>query len=133
MGDHQYVEEELAKARTALKDAESLASADGSEEGIVNRLYYAAFHAAQAVLYSRGVEPTSHGAVRNLFGEEIVLAGAASRSQGRLLTTLADLRQQADYGYEPLDEDIDQLMSKTHEFVDSMAALIEGTSSSEES
>lgn len=96
MGEERYVEEELSKAREALADAERLATSGGSDDGIVNRLYYAVFHAAQAVLYDRGIDPSSHAAVRNLFGEHVVLNGVATRDQGRLLTTLADLRQQAD-------------------------------------
>ncbi len=63
MIDERYVEEELAKAQQALNDAEQLASG-GSDEGVVNRLYYAAFHAAQAALYDRGIEPSSHVAIR---------------------------------------------------------------------
>lgn len=43
-------------------------SEEFGDEGIVNRLYYAAFHAAQAVLYDRDVAPSSHGAIRNRLG-----------------------------------------------------------------
>lgn len=123
MGEGPYVDEELSKAREALGDAERLVASDGTDEGIVNRLYYASFHAAQAVLYARGVSPSSHGAVRKLFGEHVVLDGSASRDQGRLLTTLGDLRQQADYGYEPLDVDVEALLNRTRAFVEAMAVL----------
>lgn len=92
---------------------------------MVNRFYYAAFHAAQAALYDRGIEPSSHGAVRNRFGEALVLDGSVDRSQGRLLTTLADPRQQADYGYEPIDVDVAALLDRTRSFVESMAALVD--------
>lgn len=94
-------------------------------KGVVNRLYYAAFHAAQAVLYKRGIAPSSHGAVRNLFGEHVVMKEAASRNQGRLLTTLGDLRQQTDDGYEPLEADVDALLDRTRAFVNAMAAIVE--------
>lgn len=90
----------------------------------MNRLYYACFHAAQAALYDRGVEPSSHGAVRNLFGEHLVLDGDMYRDQGRLLTTLADLRQQADYGYAPIDEDIDSLFERTQQFVNDIGRFL---------
>ncbi len=123
MGEDAYVAEELRKAEQALDDAIQLKSGGGSEEGTVNRLYYAAFHAAQAVLYDRGVDAGSHGSVRNRFGEEIVVAGDASADQGRLLTTLADLRQQADYGYEPIDADVDSLLERTCDFVRHMNDL----------
>ena len=66
----EYVEEEFRKARRALADADRLRDAGGSAEAIVNRLYYACFHGAQAVLYDRGYDPTSHGAVMRLFGRE---------------------------------------------------------------
>lgn len=38
MGEERYVDEELSKARQALRDGERLADSSGSEEGIVNRL-----------------------------------------------------------------------------------------------
>lgn len=126
MGEKSYVEEELNKARQALEDAGRLSSGGGSDAGIVNRLYYGAFHAAQAALYDRGVDAGSHGGVRNRFGEEVVLAGDARADQGRLLTSLADLRQQADYGYEPLEVDIEPLLKRTQEFVEDMEELTGG-------
>lgn len=125
MGEARYVDEELTKAREALRDAERLAESGGTDDGIVNRLYYASFHAAQAALYDRGLAPSSHGAVRNLFGEHVVLDGSATRDEGRLLTTLGDLRQQADYGYEPLEVDVATLLDRTRAFVEAMAKLVD--------
>lgn len=132
MVEREYIDEELAMARQALSDAEQLATGGGSSEGVVNRLYYACFHAAQAALYDRDINPTSHGAVRNRFGEHIVLNGEATREQGRLLTTLADLRQQADYGYEPITADLQELLGRTREFVLAMETLIDTANSSSE-
>lgn len=126
MVERRFVREELEKARQALADAEQLSSGSGSDEGVVNRLYYAGFHAAQAALYSRDVNPSSHGAVRNRFGEVFVVPGEFSRDKGRLLTTLADLRQQADYGYEPLSVDVDDLFARTSAFVADVVTLVEG-------
>lgn len=80
---------------------------------------------AQAALYSRDVNSSSHGAVRNRFGEVFVVSGELSRDHGRLLTTLADLRQQADYGYESLAVDADDLFERTSGFVDDVTELVE--------
>lgn len=126
MGEERYVREELSKAREALRDAQRLLESGGTDEGVVNRMYYASFHAAQAALYDRGVAPSSHGAVRNLFGEHIVLPGDANREMGRLLTTLGDLRQQADYGYEPLEVDVEALLDRTRSFVEAIDEIVEG-------
>lgn len=48
-----------------------------------------------------------------------------SRDKGRLLTTLGDLRQQADYGYEPLDVDVETVLERTRAFVEAMRSFID--------
>jgi predicted TIM-barrel enzyme len=49
------VEAEFSKAETAIEDAKTLREGGGSDGAIVNRLYYACFHAAQAALYSKAM------------------------------------------------------------------------------
>ena len=127
MTGERYAAEELSEARRALADAERPVEVGSSSEGIVNRLYYASFHAAQAALYVQGVDPGSHGAVRNRFGEEIVLDGDATREEGRLLTTLADLRQRADYGYDRIDANVTVLATRTENLVERMTTFVERT------
>jgi uncharacterized protein (UPF0332 family) len=90
------IEDQLHQARQALSDAEGARDADLSDVVLINRLYYACFHAAQAALYNRGHDPTTHGGVLSLFGSEIVVGGDASREDGRFLNDLAELRNQAD-------------------------------------
>lgn len=117
------VERELEQAHQALEDADTALDVGISDAAVINRLYYAAFHAVQAVLYERGLTPTSHGGVRSLFGSEVIVAGDATRSDGRFLSQLAELRQQADYGYEELDEDVEALQSRTRQLVADMESL----------
>ncbi len=57
MPEDGYVGEELEQAQTALADAKILQEGSGSDTAVVNRLYYACFHAAQAVLYAKGFDP----------------------------------------------------------------------------
>lgn len=115
---------ELTAAQNALQDARVLLAGDGSEAGVYNRLYYAAFHAAQAVLYARGVNPSSHGDVRRQFGQHVVLEGHASREMGRLLGRLYDYRQEADYRTSPPDTDAADLVADVDGFVTHMRALV---------
>jgi uncharacterized protein (UPF0332 family) len=117
------VKREIQQAHQALDDARKARDADISDAAVINRLYYAAFHAIQAVLYDRGFNPTSHGGVLSLFGSEVIAADDAPRKDGRFLNQLSELRQQADYGYEELDEDIDALLSRTQQLVSEMEAL----------
>lgn len=125
MSETNAVEEQLRQANKALTDAKGAYDAELSDAVVVNRLYYTCFHAAQAVLYDCGYEPESHGGVLSLFGSEVVVEGDASRDQGRFLNDLSTLRKQADYGYEPLDEDIEELLDKTTSFVETMEELVE--------
>lgn len=122
----EHVRAQLDLAETALDDATGAADAGLSDAVVVNRLYYACFHAAQAVLYDRGYNPGSHGGVLSVFGSEVVLEGDAAREQGQLLNLLSELRQQADYGYEPVDENLDDLQARTVEFVREMESLCSG-------
>jgi uncharacterized protein (UPF0332 family) len=77
------VENQLRQARQALADAEGAREAELSDAVVINRLYYACFHAAQAVLYDRSYTPSAHGGVLSLFGSEVVTAGDADRNRGR--------------------------------------------------
>jgi uncharacterized protein (UPF0332 family) len=117
------VKREIQQAHQALDDAVKARDAGLSDAAVINRLYYAAFHAVQATLYDRGFDPTSHGGVLSLFGSEIITADDAPRKDGRFLSQLSELRQQADYGYEELDEDIDALLSRTQQLVSEMETL----------
>ena len=119
------VDEQLQGASRALEDARGAREAGLSDAVVVNRCYYACFHAAQAVLYDHGREPESHGGVLSLFGSEVVVEGNASREQGRFLNDLATLRKQADYGYESVDEDVDALLERTASFVETMKGIVE--------
>ena len=101
-----------------------LSDGGGTPGGVINRLYYASFHAAQAALYARGENPSSHGHVRQQFGQHVVLEGDASREDGRLLGTLYDYRWEADYGGGELDVDTEHLLEEVAQFVDHMADLV---------
>ncbi|WP_158055613.1 HEPN domain-containing protein [Halorussus halophilus] len=124
MPDPDYVTEELEQASTALADAEILEDGKGSDTAVVNRLYYACFHAAQAVLYAKGFDPTSHRGVSTLFGKEVVLKEEVPRDDGRFLSELWDYREQADYGYDTLDVDLTTLRARTETFVARMSDLV---------
>lgn len=81
MPDSDPIDEQLKQARQALEDASGAREANLSDTVVINRLYYACFHAAQAVLYERGYEPESHGGVLSLFGSELVVEGDVTREQ----------------------------------------------------
>ncbi|EMA36902.1 HEPN domain-containing protein [Halococcus hamelinensis] len=117
------VDREIQQAQQALDDAAKAQDAELSDAAVINRLYYAAFHSVQAVLYAREFDPSSHGGVLSLFGSEVIAVGDASRDDGRFFSQLSELRQQADYGYDELDENVGALYSRTQKLVTKMESL----------
>lgn len=130
MGDEEppsdaEIADQRQQAEQALADADGAREAELSDAVVVNRCYYACFHAAQAVLYDRGKAPTSHGGVLSLFGSEVVTSGDATRDQGRFLNRLSELRKQADYRYGTIEENVDELLATTRAFVEEMNSLLD--------
>lgn len=62
----------------------------------ITRLYFAAFHAAQALLAAHGVEAATHEGVQRLIGLHLVVPGALSKGAGRALSSLLSRRHEAD-------------------------------------
>ncbi len=58
----------LARAKETLNDALTLILNGSSSNSIVNRLYYACFYAALALLLSKGLETKSHEGVQRMIG-----------------------------------------------------------------
>lgn len=121
----EYAAEEFRKATDALEDARTMHASDGTDEAVVSRCYYACFHAANAALYDCGHEPNTHKGTISLFGQELVLDGPISRDEGRFLNRLRDLRERADYGYDAIDVDVEELLRGTESFLASVDSLIE--------
>lgn len=119
----EYAAGELREANDALSDVDELLQVDVTEKPIVNRLYYACFHAARAALHTRGFDPSTHQGVVSLFGREAVKKGDASGDDGRFVNEMRTYRTTADYEHEPLDVDINALYERTKTFVSDMDAL----------
>lgn len=86
----------LAKAREKVRVARDLC-ARGEWDDAVSRAYYAAFHAAQAVLLTEGQRAESHKGLVSLFGLLLVKTGKFDKKWGKLLSNLKDDREAGDY------------------------------------
>ena len=62
-----------------------------------NRLYYAAFHMASALLLDKGITARSHSGVIHLIGAQFVTKGLLEKEYGRLFSRLFEMRQSGDY------------------------------------
>ena len=86
----------LEKARGKLRVARDL-MARGEWDDAVSRAYYAAFHAAQAVLLTEGQHADTHQGVLTLFSLLLVKTGKFDRKWARAFANLKDDRESGDY------------------------------------
>lgn len=114
------VEREFAKAEQMLADAETAHEVDISKATIVNRLYYACLHAAQAVLYSHGFDPQSHERVQTLLDRELIRTGELDREHGRFLNDIETYLRRVDYGSGGVERDTEALLGQTRAFLEAM-------------
>ena len=63
----------------------------------VNRLYYACYYAATALLVAYCIETKSHDGVRQMLGKEFVLTGKISVELGRFYSIAFSKRSAGDY------------------------------------
>ena len=114
----------LEQARAALDDAAWLMQGERSQQGIVNRLYYAMFYAALALLQKIGRAPSKHTGVIALFDKEFVLKGVFPRETSRHFHRAFELRQASDYRVtNPLSsQKLLSLLEEATAFVDAVAS-----------
>src|SRR3954464_12254312 len=86
----------IRRAHQAL-DAARLLNEKAFHADAVSRAYYAAFHAATALLGSIGVSAKTHDGVKSLVAQHFVRPGALSAESARILAHAEADRGDADY------------------------------------
>ena len=84
------------KAVVALADAAFLADA-GRYNLAANRLYYALYYAASALLLSKGIATKRHSGLITQMHMNFVKTGVLSTDEGALFKVMFDLRHEGDY------------------------------------
>lgn len=122
----RFVEASLLRAEKALRSAKLLEE-NGEPEDAVSRAYYAMFHAARAILFSKGVKAKTHRGTISLFGEKIVKEGVLSREFADMLRKALDLRQKSDYElYAELNEErVEEVIKNARKFIEKIKELLE--------
>jgi uncharacterized protein len=86
----------LQRARESLEEARLLGDS-GHSNACMNRLYYACFYAASALLYANNLSSSKHSGVRALFGRHFVKEGIVPTCMGEIYNDLYEYRQESDY------------------------------------
>lgn len=121
------VEYRMKESRTALADAEFLASSNRSSQSIVNRAYYAMFYAVLALAQLRGQVPAKHSGALGLFDREFVNTGVFPREMSKHLHAAFENRQTSDYQVTRPSgpEETVEMLANARSFVEHVAKWLE--------
>ncbi|MBQ4161865.1 MAG: HEPN domain-containing protein [Parabacteroides sp.] len=121
-----YVRYRLEKAQEVYEAANVLYMAS-QWNSVINRLYYACFYSATALLLYKKISAKSHSGVIGQFSEQIVRTGLVSIEEFRVYAKLLNWRSKGDYNdlFDFTKEDVDSMMNPTKHFIDKVAGLIE--------
>jgi uncharacterized protein (UPF0332 family) len=90
------IEHYISSARRALRTAQ-LVMDDGDHMSSINRSYYAAFYAANALLATPGLQRSKHSAVRAILHQQFIKPGLIEAEYGSLYDKLFERRMKSDY------------------------------------
>ena len=116
----------LQKARTTLHEAKGNIELEYWNTA-ANRLYYACYYAASALLIQKGHTVQTHSGIISLLGLHFVSKGIISNELGRLYRKLFELRQTGDYSdfitIEPAE--LKSFVKPSEEFINTLDKLIQ--------
>ncbi len=95
-------------------------------ESAANRLYYALFHAVNALLIHDGHIVNTHKGSHALFGQYYIKTGKLPRLYSSIYQKLETIRDEGDYNwsYNVSFEDIQEKMHPAKEMIDTIAAMV---------
>lgn len=115
----------FARSDEYLYDAELLLR-EGRIASAVGRAYYSMFHAATAVLLSKGIQRSSHHALISAFGQFIIKPGLIDYVHQQSFQQVFDLRRECDY--EPIidvtDNEAAEILKKAEFFVAACGKIV---------
>lgn len=128
IGDNMiaYVRYRMEKAEETYQAAVVLYNAS-QWNSVINRLYYACFYSASALLLYRHIPAKSHSGVIGQFSEHIVRVGDISIEDFRVYAKLLNWRSKGDYSdlFDFSKEDVDSMMEPAKRFIECVKQLID--------
>lgn len=90
------VEYRLERAHSTLEEAGYMRNGNYYNAAI-NRLYYACFYAASALLIAKGIEASTHNGVKTMLSFHFVRTGLLDLEHGTTFSNLFEKRHSGDY------------------------------------
>lgn len=114
----------IEKAKTTFREAQKVAALS-LWNLTANRLYYALYHAASALLLSDGLTSHTHKGLLAQINLTYVKDGRLTKSEGKLIRQLYTMRQEGDYEdfLEVTEEEIKEAIPRVKALIDKMVSL----------
>ena len=115
----------LQRSNETLKEADYNAEG-GYYNAAVNRLYYACYYSASALMVSNNLEASSHKGIKSMLGLKFITTGRLEPKYGRIYQQLFENRQSGDYeDFVYCDKELyDTLRPQAEDFVKTISNLI---------
>ena len=114
----------LERSKETISEA-VLLSNSGYYNAAVNRLYYACYYSAVALLLKNGISVQTHAGVKTMIGLKFVNTGKLSPAIARTFSILFNQRQSSDYDdFVYCDKEmVEELLPKAQDFLDAVKDL----------
>lgn len=116
----------LDRSHETMREA-SILEKESCFNAAINRLYYACYYAAAALLLKYDIPAQTHHGVRSMLGLHFVSKGKLSMEANRTFSTLFEKRHSGDYDdFVFCDKEMtDDLHPKAEAFIEEVETLIE--------
>ena len=118
----------IERAYDSLKEARLMARGEFYNAAI-NRLYYACYYMAVALLLKHNISAQTHSGVKTMLGMHFTSKGKLSISASKIFATLFEKRHSSDYDdFVYCDKEmVDELYPKAEAFIEEVKELIKHT------
>lgn len=115
----------IQRAYETLKEAEVM-KREAFYNAAINRLYYACYYAAIALLLKYDIQAQTHNGVKTMLGLHFVSTGKLPLKVGKTFGTLFEKRHSGDYDdFAYCDQElVDDLYPQAEIFIDAVAGLV---------
>ena len=122
----EVVSYRIQRANEAIDDAQADLD-QGRFNSASNRVYYAMFYAALALLATRDLSSSRHSGVIALFHENFVKVGAFPRELAHYLGRALEMRSNTDYRIMPPPEpaQLREMLDNARSFVKKVAEMVQ--------
>lgn len=122
---YELMKYRMQRAHDTMKEALLLKS-ESFYNAAINRLYYACYYAAVALLIKHEIQPQTHNGVKTMLGLHFVSQGKLSKDHGNTFNTLFEKRHSGDYDdFVYCDREmVDELYPKAEVFIQTIKEML---------